>query len=58
MRNAAEVFTSASEDWSDLDGSPFPVPRSIDELRRDPEFREQAEDAIVALVPFWSAAAA
>jgi hypothetical protein len=47
-----------AEDWSGLDGSPFPAARSIDELRHDPEFREQTADAIVAAVPFWSAAAA
>ncbi|NVO16646.1 MAG: type II toxin-antitoxin system HicB family antitoxin [Rhodoplanes sp.] len=57
MRNAAEVLAFAAVDWSALDGSPFPAARSIDELRRDPEFRERAADAIVAAVPFRSAAA-
>jgi antitoxin HicB len=38
MRNAVEVLAFAAEDWSDLDGKPFPKPRTIDELRDDPEF--------------------
>lgn len=48
----------AAEDWSDLDGAAFPSPRTIDELRRDPAFREDAADAVVAAVPFRVAAAA
>lgn len=58
MRNAAAVLAVAAEDWSDLDGTAFPSPRTIDELRRDPAFREDAADAIVAAVPFRVAAAA
>lgn len=58
MRNAAAVLVFAAEDWSDLDGAAFPSPRTIDELRRDPAFREDAADAIVAAVPFRVAAAA
>jgi predicted RNase H-like HicB family nuclease len=58
MRNAAAVLVFAVEDWSDLDGAAFPSPRTIDELRRDPAFREDAADAIIAAVPFRVAAAA
>lgn len=58
MANAAEVLAFAAEDWSDLDGKAFPTPRSIDALRTDPAFREQAVDAIVAAVPFQAPAAA
>jgi hypothetical protein len=34
------------------DGLQLPRVRSLDELRRDPTFREDAEGAIIALVPF------
>jgi predicted RNase H-like HicB family nuclease len=33
------------------DGLPLPAVRSIDELRRDPTFREDAEGALIAFVP-------
>lgn len=53
MQNAAEVLEFAAEDWENRDGSKrFPSPRTIDELRRDPEFRQDAIDAVVAAVPF------
>jgi antitoxin HicB len=52
MRNAVKVLEFAAEDWSDLSGESFPTPRTIDELRLDPEFRDQAADAVVAAVPF------
>lgn len=52
MRNAVDVLAFAAEDWSDLGGESFPRPRTIDELRLDPEFKERAVDAIIAAVPF------
>ena len=52
LSKAAEVLAFAAEDWSDLAGEDFPRPRTIDDLRRDPEFFEQAADAIIAAVPF------
>jgi predicted RNase H-like HicB family nuclease len=52
LRSAAEVLAFAAEDWSDLSGESFPTPRTIDELRLDPEFKERATDAIIAAVPF------
>ncbi|MFL9823548.1 type II toxin-antitoxin system HicB family antitoxin [Rhodoplanes sp. SY1] len=58
IQNAAAVLVFAAEDWSDLDGAAIPSPRTIDELRSDPAFREDAADAVVAAVPFRVAAAA
>jgi predicted RNase H-like HicB family nuclease len=58
MQKAAEVLEFAAEDWSELKGVEFPRPRSIDDLRSDPQFREQSEDAIVAAVPFRAKAEA
>jgi antitoxin HicB len=53
MQHAAEVLTFAAEDWIGRDGDKrFPTPRTIDELRADPTFREDAVDAVVAAVPF------
>jgi antitoxin HicB len=53
MQQAAEVLTFAAEDWENRDGSKeIPKPRTIDELRADPEFRDDAADALIAAVPF------
>jgi antitoxin HicB len=52
LGKAAEVLAFAAEDWSDLAGEEFPQPRTIDDLRRDPDFLEQAAAAIIAAVPF------
>jgi predicted RNase H-like HicB family nuclease len=52
IRNAAESLEFAAADWSELAGDKFPLPRTIDELRADPEFRERAADAVLAAVPF------
>ena len=54
MRYAADVLVFAAEDWVDLNGAPFPCPRTIDELRADPEFEQSAVGAVVAAVPFSS----
>jgi antitoxin HicB len=58
IQKAAEVLAFAAEDWSDLKGDNFPRPRTIDELRSDPEFQELAADAVVAAVPFRAQAEA
>ena len=58
MRKASEILKFAAEDWSELKGMEFPRPRSIDELRSDPEFQEQSKDAIIAAVPFHAKAVA
>lgn len=48
MHLAVEVLEFAAEDWP----GGFPQPRSIDELRRDPNFQEDAAEAVIAAVPF------
>jgi predicted RNase H-like HicB family nuclease len=53
LQQAAEVLTFAAEDWEDSDGvKGIPKPRTIDELRADREFRDDAVDAVIAAVPF------
>jgi antitoxin HicB len=52
IRKAGAVLEFAAEDWSDLSGAEFPSARTIDELRVDPEFLQQATDAVIAAVPF------
>jgi antitoxin HicB len=52
IHRTVEVLEFAAEDWSDLKGDEFPRPRTIDELRADPEFNASAEGAVVAAVPF------
>ncbi len=46
MREGAVALGFAFETW---DG-PVPEPRSIEELRRDPEFLEWSKDAIIVAV--------
>lgn len=58
IQKAAEVLAFAAEDWSDLSGERFPRPRTIDQLRADPEFEQRAVDAVVAAVPFEAKLAA
>lgn len=50
MSMAREVLEFAAEDWNG--DNRFPAPRTIDELRADPEFQADAADAVVAAVPF------
>ena len=53
MQQATEVLTFAAEDWENRDGTKaIPKARTIDELRADPEFRDDAADAVIAAVPF------
>ena len=53
MEEAAEVLQFAAEDWTNPDGSTgFKPPSTIDQLRSNPEFREDAKDAVVAFVEF------
>lgn len=59
MRHAAEALALAAEDWENRDGSKrFPAPRTIDELRDEPEFQENAAEAVIAAVPFKTPAEA
>jgi predicted RNase H-like HicB family nuclease len=51
MQEAVEVLQFAAEDWTNPDGSTgFKPPSTLDELRKNPEFLEDARDAVVALV--------
>jgi antitoxin HicB len=53
LRQATEVLNFAAEDWENRDGSKeIPKARTIDELRTDPDFRDDAADAVIAAVPF------
>ncbi len=53
MEEAAEVLQFAAEDWTKSDGSTgFKPPSTIEQLRSDPEFLEDAKDAVVAFVEF------
>jgi antitoxin HicB len=53
MQQAVEVLQFAAEDWTNADGSTgFKPPSTIDELRKDPGFLEDAKDAVVAFVEF------
>ena len=52
IAQAAEVLSFAAEDWEELTGSPFPSPRTLDELRHDEEFRADTANAVVAAIPF------
>jgi predicted RNase H-like HicB family nuclease len=53
MQQAAEVLNFAAEDWTNPDGSTgFKAPSTIDELRNNPRFIEDAKDAVVALIEF------
>ena len=52
IRKGAEALAFAAEDWAALTGEAFPPPRTIDELRADPAFLEDAAEAMVAAIPF------
>jgi antitoxin HicB len=53
IQQAAEVLAFAAKDWENAEGvKEIPKPRTIDELRADPEFRDEAADAVVVAVPF------
>ena len=55
MREGAVALGFAFEDWE----GPLPEPRTIEDLRRDPEFLEWSRDAIiVAVLPRMDVAAA
>ena len=59
MQRASEALEFAAEDWENRDGSKgFPAARTIDDLRADQGFQEDAADAVIAAVPFHSKAEA
>lgn len=51
LAEAREALAFAVEDWEALTGSPFPLPRTLDALRGDLAFRDNAAGAVVAAVP-------
>jgi predicted RNase H-like HicB family nuclease len=56
---AIEVLGFAAEDWTNPDGSGgFKPPSTIDELRKNPKFVEDARDAVIALIEFHGPALA
>ncbi|MDP3075790.1 type II toxin-antitoxin system HicB family antitoxin [Bradyrhizobium sp.] len=53
MEEAADVLQFAAEGWINPDGSTgFKPPSTIEQLRNDPEFLEDARDAVIAFVEF------
>jgi antitoxin HicB len=53
MEEAVEVLQFAAEDWTNPDGSTgFKSPSTLDELRKNPDFLEDAKDAVVVHVEF------
>lgn len=52
FQQAREVLEFAAESWLEDTASDFPEPRSIDELRRDPDFLAASQDAILMAIPF------
>jgi antitoxin HicB len=58
IQNAPAVLEFAAEDWRKHTGQDFPAPRTIDELRADLNFQEDAAEAVVAAIPFRAKAEA
>ena len=58
MKHAAEVLEFAAEDWESNGRKGLLAPRTIDDLRSDAEFQEDAADAVVAALPFRAKAEA
>ena len=53
MEEAVELLQFAAEDWTNPDGTTgFKPPSTIDQLRADPGFLENARDAVIAFVEF------
>lgn len=52
FQQAREALDFAAESWVEDTASDFPLPRTIDELRRDPEFLEASKDAVLMAIPF------
>lgn len=53
IEEATEFLQFSAEDWTNPDGSTgFKPPSTIEELRNNPEFLENAKDAVVAYVEY------
>lgn len=50
VEQAASLLNFIANGWEVADG-PFPEPRTIDELRKDPVFVEDSAEAILIAVP-------
>ncbi|MCA3595034.1 MAG: type II toxin-antitoxin system HicB family antitoxin [Methylobacterium sp.] len=50
VERASSLLSFIADGWETGDG-PFPEPRTIDELRKDPEFLEDSAEAILIAVP-------
>ena len=51
LAEAAEALAFAAEGWAEDTGTPFPRPRTLDNLRADPQFQDDAVEAVIAAVP-------
>jgi len=53
LEEATDVLQFAAEGWINPDGSTgFKPPSTIEQLRSDPEFLEDAKDAVIVFVEF------
>lgn len=52
LAEAEEALAFAAEGWREEAKRPFPQPRTLEALRKDAEFLEDSENAVVAAVPF------
>lgn len=54
LEEAASALAFAAEDWTELTGAAFPVPRSFETLRENSDFVASAAGAVIAAVPLRS----
>jgi antitoxin HicB len=54
IARAEALLNFMRETWDEREDGPFPKPRSIDELRQDAVFLDDAEDAILVAIPLPS----
>jgi predicted RNase H-like HicB family nuclease len=55
IEQAGDVLSFAAEDWVNDDGTAgFKPPRTLDELRRDPVFAEDAKGATIVMIELES----
>jgi len=55
LSDATEALAFAAEGWTEDTGEAFPRPRTLEELRSDPEFVAGSIDAVIAAVPLKQA---
>lgn len=54
LSEAVEALAFAAADWADDTGEAFPEPRTLEDIRRAPEFQHVSADAVVVAVPLTS----